>query len=206
MVEEDQQLTTYITLFGRFSYRRGLMGFSATGDAFCQRGDMALQGVTICIKVVDDILLYDEDYCAHLHQIHEVLTRCRKLGITLNPEMFVVAVPSIKFCGYMLSKTGIAASSKKISAVKEFPTPANLTDLSSFMGLVNQLADFSPDFSIAIKPLRPLLSPKSTFVWMLDHDEGFEESCRPFPSHRCSPPSTRPCPLSSRLMPHDFMA
>lgn len=62
LAEEDQHLTTFITPYGRFQYCRGLMGFAATGDAFCLRGDMAFQGLQNCVKVVDDILLYDEDF------------------------------------------------------------------------------------------------------------------------------------------------
>ncbi|XP_064083050.1 uncharacterized protein LOC135199066 [Macrobrachium nipponense] len=84
LAEEDQHLTTFITPYGRFIHCRGPMGFAATGDAFCLRGDMALQGVQNCVKVLDDLLLHDEDYATHLHRIHEVLTRCRKFGITLT--------------------------------------------------------------------------------------------------------------------------
>jgi len=73
------------------------MGFSATGDAFCLRGDMALQGITNCVKVVDDILLFDEDFPTHLRRIHQMLTRCREYGITLNRDKFVVAAPSVNF-------------------------------------------------------------------------------------------------------------
>lgn len=149
------------------------MGFSATGDAFCLRGDIALQGVMNCVKVIDDVLLYDEDYSTHLHRIQEVLTRCRNHGITLNADKFVLAAPSVSFCGYNLSGTGIEADQEKISALTDFATPANLTDLRSFMGLVNQLAEFSPDISTAAQPLRPLMSPKRTFLWTPDHDEAF---------------------------------
>ena len=35
------------------------MGFAAMGDAFSLRGDVALQDVNNCVKVVNDILLYD---------------------------------------------------------------------------------------------------------------------------------------------------
>ena len=62
LAEEDQHLTTFITPYGRFRHCRGPMGFAATGDAFCLRGDRALQGIQQCVKVVDDILLYDEDF------------------------------------------------------------------------------------------------------------------------------------------------
>ncbi|MPC72589.1 Retrovirus-related Pol polyprotein [Portunus trituberculatus] len=39
LAEEDQALTIFITPYGRFKYLRGPMGFAATGDAFCLRGD-----------------------------------------------------------------------------------------------------------------------------------------------------------------------
>lgn len=173
LAEEDQPLTTFITPYGRYRYCRGPMGFVATGDAFCLRGDMALQGMTNLVKVVDDILLYDEDYLTHLHRVHEVLSRCRKHGITLNADKFTLAAPQVSFCGYVLSAEGIAADPEKIKAIIDFATPANLTDLRSFMGLVNQLAEFSPEISSVAQPLRPLMSPKHTFVWTPDHDQAF---------------------------------
>ena len=160
------------------------MGFAATGDAFCRRGDIALQGVLNCVKVVDDILLYDDDYLTHLHRVNDVLARCRASGITINAEKFVLAAPDVSFCGYQLSHKGIAADPEKVRAITEFAKPANLTDLRSFMGLVNQLTEFSPDISGAAVPLRPLVSPKKAFLWTLDHDLAFKRvkealSCPP---------------------------
>lgn len=175
LAEEDQHLTTFITPYGRFRYLRGPMGFSATGDAFCLRGDKALQGVMNCVKVVDDILLYDEDYLTHLQRLDNVLSKCRTYGITLNADKFVLAAPTVTFCGYQLSKDGVAADPEKVRAIAEFATPANLTDLRSFMGLVNQLADFSTEISTAAAPLRPLMSPKRTFTWTPDHDQAFKK-------------------------------
>ena len=173
LAEEEQALTTFITPYGRFKYLRGPMGFAATGDAFCLRGDVALQGVKQCVKVVDDILVYDEDYLTHLRRVNDILARCRAHGITLNAKKFVLAAPSVNFCGYRLSKDGIGADPEKVRAITEFPTPATLTDLRSFMGLVNQLADFTPDIAAAAGPLRPLMSPKKAFVWTPDHEQAF---------------------------------
>ena len=42
------------------------------------------------------------------------------------------------------------------------------------MGLVNQLAEFSPDISGAAAPLRPLMSPKRTLIWTADNDQAFQ--------------------------------
>lgn len=172
--KKDRHLTTFITPFGRFKHCRGPMGFAATGDAYCLRGDTALQGMENCVKVVDDILLFDDNLPTHFQRIHQMLMRCREHGITLNKDKLAVAEPRVRFCGYHISATGISAGEDRVSAIRDFPTPANLTDLRSFMGLVNQLSEFTPDIAAAAQPLRPLMSPKRTFTWTADHDEAFK--------------------------------
>ncbi|XP_068222164.1 uncharacterized protein [Palaemon carinicauda] len=114
-----------------------------------------------------------DDYFTHLQRIYEMLLRCRKFRITLNRDKFVVAASQVSFCGYQLSEEGIAADPGKVSAIRDFPTPTNLTDLRSFMGLVNQLAEFTPEIAATAQPLRPLMSLKRAFVWTPDHDDAF---------------------------------
>ena len=87
--------------------------------------------------MVDDILFHDEDYLAPLQRVHAVLTRCRRNGMTLNADKFTSAAKAVSFCGYVLSEEGVAADPRKVKAIAEFSTPANITDLRSFMGLVN---------------------------------------------------------------------
>ena len=174
LAEEDQHLTTFITPYGRFRFCRGPMGFVATGDEFCRRGDVALSGVQQCVKVVDDILLWDEHFDTHLQRVYEVLVRCRTHGITINADKFVLAASEVSFCGYGISGEGIAADDTKVRAITEFPKPANITDVRSFMGLVNQLGDFSPHIAETAEPLRALMSPRRAFVWTPDHDVAFE--------------------------------
>ncbi|KAK8399301.1 hypothetical protein O3P69_003430 [Scylla paramamosain] len=152
------------------------MGFVATGDEFCRRGDAALDGVQQCAKVVDDILLWDEDYETHIRHVYEVLVRCRTHGITINAEKFVLAAPDVTFCGFKLSREGIAADEEKVRAIADFPKPANVTDMRSFLGLANQLAEFTPQIAASAEPLRLLLSPRRAFTWTPDHDLAFEKS------------------------------
>ncbi|XP_037800629.1 uncharacterized protein LOC119595591 [Penaeus monodon] len=170
--EQDQHLTTFITPYGCFCFCRGPMGFAATGDEYCHRGDIALDGVQQYVKVVDDVLLWDENYASHLQHV-QVLLRCCAHGITMNADKFVFTAPKVSFCGYILSGNGIAAEEEKDRAIAEFPKPANLTDLRSFMGLVNQLAEFTPAIAESAEVLRPLMSPKHAFIWTPDHDAAF---------------------------------
>ncbi|XP_064107918.1 uncharacterized protein LOC135216479 [Macrobrachium nipponense] len=110
----------------------------------------------------------------HYHRIHELLTCCCINGITLNKEKFTVTETRVNFCGFILSEEGIAADLGQFAALQDFPTPSNLMDLRSFMGLVYQLAEFTPDITLTAQPLRPLMSPKCSFLWTPDHGQAFK--------------------------------
>lgn len=74
----------------------------------------------------------------------------------------------------LLSGEGIEADQDKVKVIKDFPTRANITDLRSFMGLVNQLAKFTPHIAAATQQLHFLMNPKRTFIWTPDHNEAFQ--------------------------------
>lgn len=40
--KESRHLTTFLTQFGRFRFRRAPMGLNASGDEYCARGDLCL--------------------------------------------------------------------------------------------------------------------------------------------------------------------
>ena len=163
--EDASPLTTFITPYGRYRFLRGPMGFISTGDEFCRRGDIALNGLPNVAKVVDDILTWSKDYGSHLQSVHDILMRCRKNNITLNADKFHVAASSVKFCGYQITADGLKADKEKVKAILDFPVPSNITDLRSFLGLVNQLAEFTPDVAASADILRTLLKPKNVFLW-----------------------------------------
>nr|XP_027211978.1 uncharacterized protein LOC113805212 [Penaeus vannamei] len=152
LAEEDRHLTTFITPHGRYyhSYGMPLLGMPTVF------ADLALQGITNCVKVVDDPLPHDVSSFPDYPWIK-----------------FMVAATKVSFCGYNISPEGIAADPEKVAAIRDYPTPSNITDLRSFMGLVNQLADFSPEIAATAQPLRPLMSPKRSFTWTPDHDQAF---------------------------------
>ena len=70
---EDRHLTTFITPLGRFIFCQGPMGLCSTGDEYNHRGDEALAGIPNLVKVVDDIIIWDEDLDSHFQCIKDVL-------------------------------------------------------------------------------------------------------------------------------------
>ncbi|MCG8434853.1 MAG: reverse transcriptase family protein, partial [Gammaproteobacteria bacterium] len=163
--EDSQDLTTFITPWGRYRHLRCPMGFIASGDAYNLRGDRALEGIGNVEKVVDDILAADDNFPAHVKRIREILERCREHRITLNGKKFRFAEDSVDFVGFVVSSDGIRADPEKVRAIQEFPEPANRTELRAFVGLCNQLGQFSAEIAGAAGPLREALRTRNDFMW-----------------------------------------
>ena len=175
IAEQDQELTTFITPWGRFKFLRAPMGLSISGDEYNRRGDEALKTILNTVKIVDDILVFDEDYQQHLTNVWHVLNKCKEHRITLNPKKFQFAEEEIDYCGYHLNKDGFAPDEDKLSAITKFQAPTNISELRSFLGLVNQLSQFSPDISNLAEPLCHLLKKNHEWNWSADHSKAFVE-------------------------------
>ena len=174
IAEEDQDLTCFITPWGRYKFKRAPMGLVSSGDEYNRRGDQVLGDVLQMVKIVDDVLAYDFTYRQHLSHITSILERCDKFGITLNPKKFTFAENSVEFCGYSISQEGYTTDRRKVIAIADFPEPKNITDLRSFLGLVDQPGSFSPHIAITATPFRDLLRPRNEWCWSTHHSEAFK--------------------------------
>ena len=62
-----------------------------------------------------------------------------------------------------------------LSAIKDFPTPTNITGARSWFGLVNQVA-WVYSFSPIMRPFRELVKANSKFTWDDNLDKIFNDS------------------------------
>ena len=69
----------------------------------------------------------------------------------------------MKYVGFLIGSKGVQADPDKIRAIIDFPSPKNITELRSFMGLVNQFANFTKEISNIAKSFRELLKTKNKF-------------------------------------------
>ena len=114
------------------------MGYLSTGDSYTMRGDIALEGLDVQ-KVVDDIGGGKPTFRELCRLTREVLEQCAKYNLTVSPKKSILVAKKISFVGYNISQYSIEADGTKILSIWDFPTPENITDLRSFMGLMNQL-------------------------------------------------------------------
>ena len=104
--EESSKLTTFLTQWGPYRFRRNVMGLISAGDEHNRRGDEALHGLANVAKVVEDVIIYDPDLDSHIRHIPEVNQRWADHHITLSPATFVFAENTVKYCGFKISPNG----------------------------------------------------------------------------------------------------
>ena len=87
------------------------------------------------------------------HQLFAKMSKCsfwqRKIG----------------FLGHVVSEEGVAVDSEKITAISEWPTPKNATEIRSFLGLAGYYRKYVKGFSSIAKPMTQLTGKDTQFVW-----------------------------------------
>ena len=73
-----------------------------------------------------------------------------------------------------MSGDGVRPDPEKVTSLRDFPTPHDLTSLRSFLGLANQLGHFIPDLSHLTIRLRALLKSNVAWFWMAEHEADFK--------------------------------
>lgn len=168
---DSSDLTTFLLPEGKFKYLRAPMGLNPSSDAWCERSDIAIDGLDV-LKIVDDILIQEPTEKAALKTLYDVLLRCREHNITLSRTKLKMGT-SVKFAGFVISDGGTKPDPDKISALTQFPAPHDITAVRGFLGLVNQLGLFVPDLAHMSEPLRLLLKKNVVFDWREEHQAAF---------------------------------
>ena len=138
--EESQMLTTFITPFGQFKYLRAPYRISSISEHYNRHMDEAFTDMHNFRKMVDDVVVFDEDKLQHIEHVRQFLRRCEEKGISLNRDKLKFCLMEVPFAGFNLSPGGYAISSDITDVISKFPTPSSRTDLKSFFGLTNQLS------------------------------------------------------------------
>ena len=95
----------------------------------------------------------------------EYVTLAGRAGIVLYPYKFQFADRIVDFAKFRLSESTAEPLPKYINAIKNFSKPQSITDIRSWFGLVNQVANYAQLRNL-LEPFKPFLSFKRKFEWL----------------------------------------
>lgn len=78
--------------------------------------------------------------------------------------------------GHWIDAEGLHAMPSKLQAIVQAPTPKNVQELRSFLGLLNYYGKFIPNLASLIQPLNNLLQRNQKWKWTTASNKAFEQA------------------------------
>ena len=171
----SQLLTTFITPYGRFAYKRLPFGISSGPELYQRVISRILEGLEGVVCLMDDIVVFADNQQLHDARLRAVLERIQKAGITLNRDKCVFSRDKIHFLGQIVGAAGVQADPDKVASIINMQAPRNVSELRRFLGMVNQLMKFVPNLTDKTEPLRKLLGQETEWMWTPAQSNSFQE-------------------------------
>ena len=161
---------------GLFRYTRLPYGIASAPGIFQKVMESLLQGIPHVTVYLDDILIAGETETVHLQSLNEVLKRLSQAGLRVKKSKCQLIAPSVTFLGHKIDSQGLHPLSEKVEAIQNAPTPRNVTELKSYLGLLSYYSKFLPNLSSCLAPLYKLLRKSVTWRWSAAQATAFQES------------------------------
>jgi ADP-ribose pyrophosphatase YjhB (NUDIX family) len=126
------------------------------------------------IVYLDDILIFSENEKDHHEQVHIVLQRLRENDLFVKPEKCTWESTEVEYLGAKVSPGKVEMDYDKTKAIEEWPVPAKVKDVQSFLGFANFYRRFIQDFSKISKPLTSLIKKNQKWNWTPEAQIAFE--------------------------------
>ena len=163
--EASRKYVTINTQKGLYQYTRLPFGVASAPSIFQRTMDNLLQGIANVCVYLDDILISGATETDHLHNLQEVLSRLEQAGMHLKKDKCAFLLSQVEYLGHQISQEGLHPTKEKVRAIVDAPAPCNVTQLKSFLGMLNYYSKFLPNLSTMIAPLYSLLHKKATWQW-----------------------------------------
>ena len=105
--QESSLLTTFITPFGRFCFKRLPFGITSAPEYFQRRMYDTLSGLKGIVCLIDDVVMCGKTQQEHDQNLTAALQRIQEAGLTCNREKCVFNKRAIKLLGQVVNSNGI---------------------------------------------------------------------------------------------------
>ena len=175
--DNSREFVTINTHKGLFRPTRLPYGVAPASAIFQSKMEQLLQGIPMVVCRVDDILVWRQDDASHLAHLNEVLSRLRAANLRLRLDNCKCKFlqPSAEYLGYLINAQGLHTTDKKVAAIAAAPTPQNVQELRSFLGMLNYYSKFVKNYSMIAQPLTQLLQKGVDWKWTSKQTDAFKQ-------------------------------
>ena len=171
--DASKAYTTINTHKGLFEYNRLPFGVASAPAMFQRAMECVLQGIDHTVVYVDDILVTGASIEEHLHTLDKVLSKLAESGLRLKKAKCIFMASSVEYLGHRIDREGLHPTDAKVQAINEAQSPKNITELKSFLGLLNYYSKFLPNLASKLSSLYQLLRKQQKWSWTSEQEQAF---------------------------------
>ena len=178
--EASSRLTTMITPFGRYQWKRLPFGLKVLSEIFQRKLDEALGELDGVFNVVDDVVISGcgrtegEAQRDNQRKLTETLKRCAEKNIILNEGKQQTGLTEITFHGHRITKEGVKVDEAKVQAIHNMPAPTDVAGVKRLCGMVQYLSRLLPDLAGTLEPIRALTCKDTPYLWPMECESAFD--------------------------------
>lgn len=176
--KDSEKYLTVNTHRGLYVYHRLAYGVSSAPSIFQGVMDQILQGLDHVTCFLDDILITAGSEKEHLKKLDEVLSRLEKYGVRVKRAKCKFMESRVEYLGHIVDSEGLHPTDEKVEALVRAPSPTNVSELRSFLGLLNYYGRFLKGLSTLLQPLHALLKKESPWKWTPECEDAFTKTKR----------------------------
>ena len=176
----DQWKTAFVTPWGLYEFN--VMHYSFVNAPACLQRYMDHILAPLIYKVLaqvtvymDNIGTFGKDVPNAIDLNTKVLTILEKVQLYCKAEKCAFHKDQIDLLGVTINSGGFGLEDKKVSNVRSWPVPTNLTALKGFIGFRNFYQRFLRNFSIIARPLHDLDKKGIPWSWGPEQQAAFDK-------------------------------
>ena len=103
-------------------------------------------GDEFVVVYLDDVTIFSKSDEENLQHLQKAFIKCRNFGLSLNPKKSLFALEEGKLLGHIVSKEGVKIDPARVEAIQSIPLPRSKKDIQRFLGQINFLRRFVPNY------------------------------------------------------------
>ena len=173
--EPSRKLTTMITPFGRYMWKRLPFGLKVSSEIFQRKIDEVLGNLKGRVfNIADDIIVVGcgstdaEAVDDNKLNLSATLEPCSERNIILNEEKQQAGLKEIVFHGHKTE------TETKVEAIHNMLALIDVEGIRRICGMAQYMSRFIPDLAGALEPIRALTRKGVRFVWSKECENAFD--------------------------------
>ena len=171
--QESADILVLNTCRGLLGTKRLCFGIKTAPAQFQATIDKILAGIDNVFIYIDDILVTTDTLEEHLRVLQLIFQRFEKYNVRVNGSKCQFFKEKVNYLGHTLSAEGIRPLLNKVEAILNAPNPTNVSELKSFLGMLNFYGKFLPNLATELSPLYGLLHHNTAWNWSKKCEKAF---------------------------------